>query len=306
MALVKANINYDDILKEVKGVDARRLNEKLRNEVEIFYSKGSVADAIANLNKRNDETKKTLQVLETITLENKTDIELIDLLKHREELMRGHALQLLFKKVTSNPTDRLLIELRNNVQALVRTLSTKEAESLMMTLDLYNAIMDDDFKVKFREAGGMRNLAKLLLMPELLTDVNFVIKLLQVIFQIVTIDDNKENFRSVNGIISLYPLLSHTHDNVVILTTDTLAILADLESNRIVISKSIGTVRQIFKNAKSDVYNKRLSSLRLLHNIMQCAPGRDSAGFEDLRSLITLLEPKKLYQFESSHNFKIP
>jgi hypothetical protein len=37
---------------------------------------------------------------------------------------------------------------------------------------------------------------------------------------------------------------------------------------------------------------------------MQCAPGRDSAGFEDLRSLITLLEPKKIYQFESSQEFQ--
>ena len=81
-----------------------------------------------------------------MTLDNKSDDELINLLKHQEELMRGRALELLYEKVlkvaVGQESESLLEKLREQPKALVRTLNTKIVDSLRMTITILVQVMD--------------------------------------------------------------------------------------------------------------------------------------------------------------------
>eukprot|EP01124_Arcella_intermedia_P012376 TRINITY_DN18734_c0_g1_i1.p1 TRINITY_DN18734_c0_g1~~TRINITY_DN18734_c0_g1_i1.p1 ORF type:complete len:1224 (-),score=317.96 TRINITY_DN18734_c0_g1_i1:12-3683(-) len=308
MTLVKPEIDFEEITKEVKGVDLRRLTEKVRSGVEVFFGRGSVADAIASLNKKHTDEKKTREAAQEITLDNKTDDELIDLLNHNEELMRARALALIQKKIIDGVHSSDFVEkLKRQLPHIVKTLSTcKEPEVLLSSLIILKEVLnEEDVKNKFRDAGGMRPLGKLLLMPDLMENSGFVVILLDVISLLITTSENKENFRSVNGLFNLLPLLSHDMYAIVTLATVNLATLAELESNQVVIAKSHGTLRQIFINIQSMDYDVKLQSLKLLYNLSPCVTTRETfiTSSSTIRTIFGFLDAEKIYNFQTIQDY---
>lgn len=110
-------------------------------------------------------------MLQSIDLTKKSDEELVELLKHREELMRLRALEIVHAKITGKvksskqAQQELIDKLRALPKAAVRILNTKDMVTLRMALVIIIAITDDEFKNSFRKAGGLRPVAKLLSLP---------------------------------------------------------------------------------------------------------------------------------------------
>lgn len=125
MTLVKATINYEQVLKPLQATELRRLTEAMRYISELnsltfpgLKWKSFTAEVLLltpshrwtkDKTKRRNNSKVRLRLpsfwqfaaLQAITLENKSDDELINLLKHSEELMRGRALELLYERIVN-------------------------------------------------------------------------------------------------------------------------------------------------------------------------------------------------------------
>jgi len=300
--LEPAKLNYNELLKEVKGNNLRQRTELIRSKIEVFYNRGSVTESIAKLNKKHHDEEKALEKLKEITIENKTDEDLIKLLTDREELMRGRALELLYEKLSKSRSASLISLLRANAKSLVRSLNTKILDVLRMSLLIIQYIIDDKFKNEFREAGGIRPLANLLCLPE--EDPEFIIILLDVISRFVTIEENREAIRLVHGLVRLVPFLSHKNDQIKLLATEALKECTYSANNQPVIAKP-NILLIIYENSEPERnFELRYSSFALKRNLCQSEQARDILRTEDFRQAMVILDAEKVYNQVHTQAYK--
>lgn len=209
----------------------------------------------------------------------------------------------LFVRANNNLPDSSAEKLRDNTKALVRVLNTKDMEPLRMCLIILIAISNDQFKHDFRKSGGLRPIAKLLSLPDLLDDEDFVVHLLVVVIALVTVEENREQFRTVNGLTRIIPFLSHKDGKIVLMATEALLNLSFNENNQPVIIAA-HALDQIFKNAKTPENKMQFESVFLIRNLARCDIGKERLNEDHFRQLLPLLDPAKVYRPANSAAFK--
>eukprot|EP01125_Pyxidicula_operculata_P020304 TRINITY_DN7490_c0_g2_i1.p1 TRINITY_DN7490_c0_g2~~TRINITY_DN7490_c0_g2_i1.p1 ORF type:complete len:1205 (-),score=365.63 TRINITY_DN7490_c0_g2_i1:30-3644(-) len=298
--------NQQYILKEEDEESLRQLIESTRETLDQWYVQKTAAQALEEL--QNKGAKKKSQKIEgyqKLKLEDKTDDEVIVVLKHRDLLMKSRAVAILEERLrkekSEEETRELVTKLRRAARLVVAALDAEDAETIVKVLYIFATIMSEQFSEIVRQVGGITTISKVLgtYGPKIVNDDKiFSTYLVYVIFRLSKNEANKEAFRSSSGLLPLVPFMFSKFDNVREISTEALLNLTDSDKNRSLVAERSNAIQICFENLKEENFpteNHKTSIIYLLRNLGACAAGQKQMNQDNWKQLIDFLNPAEAY-----------
>eukprot|EP01124_Arcella_intermedia_P007674 TRINITY_DN1473_c0_g1_i2.p1 TRINITY_DN1473_c0_g1~~TRINITY_DN1473_c0_g1_i2.p1 ORF type:complete len:1188 (-),score=304.87 TRINITY_DN1473_c0_g1_i2:40-3603(-) len=308
--LKEPDIDTRELFIELSSSDLDQLFLETREEIEVFYSKETITDAISELNRKQDEEERSLKVLRAINFETKSNDDLINNMKHREEMMRVQSVDKLYQNLQKFPPGsnerRELVELlRNNAFAVANSMKSKKVDSLRKSIDIFISMVEDqadDFLPTLKTGGGLKFISHLLSSHLLKDDEMYLQKFLLLIAKILSAEVNRDEFRKVHGVTRVIPFLYHKSPVIVLAATEVLLNLSIAEGNRPLIVKT-GAIGQLLENT---VLNDKIKyqGLYVANNLARCDIGKEAFDRKDFSRLLSILSPEKSFKGDQSVEYK--
>lgn len=282
--------------------------EAVRNDVESYY-RGSFADNLQAMNREAEEEERKRKELENMQMTNKQDNDLINYMKGKENLLIEKSLAEFVIRLSNDRGGRVAALLRANVETLMKLLNSKEVRIIHLSTNLLSKIMDEKTRDQLKKMGAIRPIAKLLADPALTEDEAHMICLLSLICSVVTTDENREIFRTVNGMSRLPGILVYEKNvEVSKLVTSALVELSLLKENQLPLVKA-GVLDAIFSNLKTanqlnDAVWKR-KCITLVYNLSQQEAAKELFTNEELKEILLLVSPANVYQSQEGKQLQM-
>lgn len=292
-------LDYSLITATVNGGELRRLMESIRNDVETYY-RGSFSDNLSSMNAAADAEERKKKEQAELQMTNKRDDELIAYMKGREDTLVEKSVDEFVVRLANDKSGRVASFLRNNIELLIKLIGSKDQKIMVASLKILSNVLDDKVRDSLKKLGAIRPIAKLLADPALAEDESHMIDLLYLISVVVTTDENRDLFRTVNGMSRLPGfLVFDKNPEVSKLVTTCLVELSCLKENQLPLVKA-GVLEAIFNNLKAannlnDGIWKR-QCMRLIQNLSQQDAAKEVFTNDDMRDIVALLNPAKLFQ----------
>ncbi|ELR16589.1 Armadillo/betacatenin-like repeat domain containing protein [Acanthamoeba castellanii str. Neff] len=238
-----------------------------------------------------------------LDLSSKTNRELVELLRHRDEGMKLAAASVLEKKVcgvlaTDVARVSAVEELtKNGLRPLVEILTATASSTQLLYKTVVILIAIFNGTDRLRQVGGLGPL----LSHVSSEDSALVKQLLVLITDLALNEQNQDGFRRTGLLDKVVPTLAHPDPEVRLSAAEALVNLSVSVKNQETIAKA-NALPLVIQALRSDDDHFQLQSLLLLHNLSQCAMAKANFTSEDLALLLTFADAQKLGQEPKERN----
>jgi len=296
--------NY--ILKPINDAEEiRRLYQETKDATEHWYTRKNPADAMKEIQDKEAKSRATtMEAYKSISLEERSDDEVIAVLKHRDEIMRAKSIVILESRLT-NPSDAqnqadLSDKLRTQPRLIIGMFNTDDVAVLTKALAILSEIIDEKFGKILRQTGGIPVICRLLRLEQVKSEDGLLQYLFYIILSLSKEEDNRESFKSGNGIIPMVPFLSYSANaRVQLMATRSLLNLSYYEPNQPIITRA-GALPYCFSNISGDNYDLRIETLFLIRNLGCCEKAQQAVTVNDLDQLVSFLADDQAYTEEDN------